>query len=31
LKDRGYDVTFHEFEGDHEIPTDIAREGLLWV
>jgi phospholipase/carboxylesterase len=31
LKDRGYDVTFHEFEGDHEIPADIAREGLLWV
>ena len=31
LKARGYDVTFHEFEGDHEIPADIAREGLSWV
>ena len=27
----GYDVTFREFDGDHEIPTDIAREGLRWV
>ena len=31
LKGRGYDVTFREFEGDHEIPADIAREGLSWV
>ena len=31
LKDRGYDVTFREFDGDHEIPNDIAREGLQWV
>ena len=31
LKDRGYDVTFRAFEGDHEIPADIAREGLSWV
>lgn len=27
----GYDVTFREFDGDHEIPPDIAREGLRWV
>jgi predicted esterase len=27
----GYDVTFREFDGDHEIPADIAREGLRWV
>ncbi len=31
LKARGYDVTFREFAGDHEIPPDIAREGLLWA
>lgn len=31
LKGRGYDVTFREFDGDHEIPADIAREGLRWV
>jgi predicted esterase len=31
LKARGYDVTFREFDGDHEIPAEIAREGLLWV
>jgi predicted esterase len=28
---RGYDVTFREFEGDHEIPAVIAREGMLYV
>jgi phospholipase/carboxylesterase len=27
----GYDVTFREFDGDHEIPADVAREGLRWV
>lgn len=31
LKSRGYDVTFHEFDGDHEITADIAREGLKRV
>jgi phospholipase/carboxylesterase len=31
LKDYGYDVTFREFEGDHEIPADVAREGLSRV
>ena len=30
LKARGYDVTFREFDGDHEIPADVAREGLRW-
>jgi len=30
LKARGYQVTFREFEGDHEIPPEIAREGLSW-
>ena len=28
---RGYDVTFREFNGDHEIPADVAREGLKWI
>lgn len=28
LKAHGYDVTFREFDGDHELPTDVAREGL---
>jgi phospholipase/carboxylesterase len=28
LKALGYDVTFREFDGDHEIPGDIVREGL---
>jgi phospholipase/carboxylesterase len=31
LKGKGYDVTFREFDGDHEIPRDIAREGLAFV
>ncbi|HEY0762660.1 MAG TPA: hypothetical protein VGD61_09850 [Pyrinomonadaceae bacterium] len=31
LKTRGYDVTFREFDGDHEIPLDIARAGLSWI
>jgi phospholipase/carboxylesterase len=31
LISRGYDVTFREFDGDHEIPAAIAREGLQWM
>ena len=31
LKTRGYNVTFREFEGDHEIPADVMREGLARV
>ena len=31
LKGKGYDVTFREFDGDHEIPPDVAREGLASV
>lgn len=31
LKARGYDVTFREFDGDHEIPADVVREGLRFV
>jgi predicted esterase len=31
LRGKGYDVTFREFDGDHEIPKDVAREGLALV
>jgi phospholipase/carboxylesterase len=31
LISHGYEVTFREFDGNHEIPTDIAREGLKWM
>jgi len=30
LRGRGYDVTFKEFQGRHEIPAEIATEGLRW-
>jgi len=31
LKRRGYDVTFREFEGGHQVPPDIARDAMRWV
>lgn len=31
LKSRGYQVTLREFDGRHEIPGDVMREGLRWV
>jgi len=31
LKARGYDVTFREFAGGHEIPAAVQAEGLGWV
>jgi predicted esterase len=31
LKARGYEVTFREFDGRHEIPRDVMLEGLRWV
>jgi predicted esterase len=31
LKARGYQVTFREFEGDHEIPPEVARAGLSFA
>lgn len=31
LQKRGYEVTFREFQGGHEVPPAIAREGLKWV
>ena len=27
----GYEVTFREFDGDHEIPEAVAREGMKWI
>jgi len=31
LQRRGYDVTFKEFAGGHQVPPDIAAEALRWV
>jgi phospholipase/carboxylesterase len=31
LRQRGYEVVFREFEGGHEVPPAIAREGVAWV
>jgi phospholipase/carboxylesterase len=31
LRQRGYEVSFHEFDGGHEVPPAIAKEGLAWV
>lgn len=31
LKGMGYDVTFREFEGRHEMPPAIAAEAMRWV
>jgi predicted esterase len=31
LRSMGYDVTFKEFDGRHELPPDIAMEALKWV
>ena len=31
LRKRGYEVTFREFPGGHEVPESVAREGLAWV
>lgn len=31
LKGRGYDVTFRDFGGGHEIPPSIGREGMAWA
>jgi len=30
LRGRHYDVMFKEFPGRHEIPAEIAAEGLRW-
>jgi predicted esterase len=31
LKGRGYDVTFREFNGGHEVPPAVAGEAMTWV
>ena len=31
LRAQGYDVTFREFDGGHEVPQAIAQEGLAWI
>ena len=31
LKSKGYNVILREFDGDHEVPNEVAREALSWV
>ncbi len=31
LKEEGYDVTYLEFEGGHEVPDPVAREAFAWL
>ena len=31
LEGAGYDVTYHEFEGGHTVPPDIALEAVRWL
>lgn len=31
LMDEGYDVTYREFDGGHEVPEAIAREAFAWL
>jgi len=31
LKNRGYDITFREFTGGHEIPESVSKEALSWT
>jgi phospholipase/carboxylesterase len=31
LRSRGYEVTFREFPGRHEIPIDVMRDGFKWM
>ncbi len=30
LNDAGYDITYHEFDGPHTVPPEIALEALNW-
>jgi predicted esterase len=31
LQNDGYAVTYREFDGRHEVPSDIAREAMRWI
>jgi phospholipase/carboxylesterase len=31
LRDRGYEVTYREFDGKHEVPPAIATEAMTWA
>jgi phospholipase/carboxylesterase len=31
LRESGYTVEYREFDGDHEIPPEVGREGLAWA
>jgi phospholipase/carboxylesterase len=31
LRKRGYNVTFREFDGKHEVPPAVATEGFAWM
>ena len=31
LQKKGYDVTFRQFDGGHEIPPNIATAGMRWL
>ena len=31
LRSMGYDVTFREFDGRHEVPPAVATEGMRWM
>ncbi|HZT76937.1 MAG TPA: hypothetical protein VFA27_09780 [Vicinamibacterales bacterium] len=31
LRAKGYDVTFKEFDGRHEVPPDVATEAMRWI
>jgi phospholipase/carboxylesterase len=30
LRREGYDVRYEEFDGPHEVPSEVAREALSW-
>jgi predicted esterase len=30
LRNAGYDVTYREFDGGHEVPAEISEEALDW-
>jgi predicted esterase len=31
LRRRGYEVTYREFDGGHQVPADVARDAMQWV